>query len=139
MFLFPIPPPETTITFCAEDEDNLVFKTAVEFPILEGTQTDSITDREDVLVRAKDEVDFRAERESPNSTQEREKSADPREENYPISPDASVEMAITRFSVIRLQELHLIESTDLEDSVSSVSSTSVLERTAFLQDVCIPL
>ena len=106
--------------------------------MLAGTQTDSISDREDLpFVTAKDEVDFSAEeRQSPISTQEPEKLTDPREESYPISPDASVEMAITRFSVIRLQELKLIESTDLEDSVSSVSSTSVLERTAFLQDVC---
>jgi hypothetical protein len=106
-----------------------------------GTQTDSITDREEVpVVTAKDEVDFTAEeRQSPISTQEAKKLTDPREENYPISPDASVEMAITRFSVIRLQELNLIESTDPEDSVSSISSTSVLERTAFLQDVCISI
>ena len=46
-------------------------------------------------------------------------------------------MALTRDSVIRLQQLRLIESTDLlEDSVSSVSSTSVLEKTAFFLDVC---
>ena len=86
---------------------------------------------------AKDEVDCSAEeRQSPGSTQETDKLTDSREEGYPISPDASVEMAITKFSVIRLQELNLIESTDPEGSVSSISSTSVLERTVFLQDVC---
>ena len=132
LFLNPPPPTTTTTTFCAEDE---VFMTAVQF---QGTQIDSNADtRDDVpVVAAKDEVDFAAERQSPISTHEAEKLTDPREENYPVSPDASVEMAITRFSVIRLKELNLIESTDPEDSVSSISSTSVLERTAFLQDVC---
>ena len=118
--------------------------------MIASTEMGSITDREDLPIAAHDEVDSRTERQSPISTQEADTKekltdsiTDPREENYPISPDASVEMAITRFSVIRLQELNLIESTNPEDSVSSVSSTSVLEGTVFLQDVndfatCIP-
>lgn len=111
--------------------------------MIANTEMSSVKDREDLPVAAQEEVDSTTDRQSPISTQEadaKDKSTDlitdPREENYPMSPDASVEMAITKFSVIRLQGLNLIESTNPEDSVSSVSSASILERTAFLQDVC---
>lgn len=52
---------------------------------------------------------------------------------YPITPDASVEMGITTLSVW-MASGNLQHS--LEDSVSSVTSSSVLERAGFLNEVC---